>query len=166
MVFVGRRITIEVTSKLERLVFIVRISILVGWNEFTIFVDKALRCFNILGGDLLEAAESWDGSINIHILEIRLLYEIQIPLFGDLFLEHLSLLLIFLDTHPERMNQNISIDNLGFGQRVGGLLVTQTASSGKYNMLLFRTLFHLVIRFGVRILLGGFVIWFENFGAD
>jgi hypothetical protein len=48
---------------------------------------------------------------------------------GHLFLEHLHLFLIFLDTHIQTVRENISVNDLGGSESSRGLFVSETSGS-------------------------------------
>lgn len=72
-------------------------------------------------------------SINVHIINFRLLHEIKILFLRDLLLEHFHFLLILLNTVMDAVNQDVSIYDLLLGESMGSLLVSETASSSRSN---------------------------------
>ena len=72
-------------------------------------------------------------SINVHVINFRLLHEIKILFLCDLLLEHFHFLLILLNTVMDAVNQDVSIYDLLLGESMGSLLVSETASSSCSN---------------------------------
>jgi hypothetical protein len=63
--------------------------------------------------------------VNIHVIDFWLLDEVLVALLGDFFLKHLHFFLIFLHAHINAVSQNVSVDDLGGSQGLGGLLVAE-----------------------------------------
>jgi hypothetical protein len=83
----------------------------------------------VLRGDILEAAESSDTlSVYVHVVELWLLNRFELLLLGDLLLEHLHFLLVLLDAHVGAVSKNVSVDDLGGSENLGGLFIAEATS--------------------------------------
>ena len=110
LLLVGSCISVEIASLLIRFIHVVN-----------------LLCFR---GNVLEAAKALHvRGVDVHVVDLWLLNHIFVRLLGYLFLEHLHLFLIFLDTHIQTVCENISVNDLGGSESSRGLFVSEASGS-------------------------------------